>query len=184
MNIVDIHKELLNRKITYEIAQQILYDFDRNKRFEVFIALNDSTLKNDSLLSFRVFREAYCSSDNIFKQIKNSIFTFNLKGYLNNLQNNGFDFINAMYEEERKYYNDLPNNLKIYRGISQIEQDSKDYGISWSLSREMATNYIYYSKNEVENGNGGIIDIDIEKQNILTVFSVHGDKEIIYIVND
>lgn len=175
----EIYNQFLNKNISYQKAQQILYDFDRNERFKVFIALYKSTLKNNLDITFKVFREAYCSSDNIYKQIKQSVYKFDLKKFLNELKENDFDFINAMNEEEKKYYKELPNNFKIYRGISQNEYDSKKIGISWSLKEEMAKNYIYFDKNGAKKG--GIVSLNVEKQDILTVFSVHEEKEIIYI---
>ena len=45
----------------------------------------------------------------------------------------------------------------------------------------MAKNHVFYNKNEVEKGKGRIIDTTVEKKDILTVFSVHGDVDIIYI---
>jgi len=181
MNTTAFKTKYQNKKITYEEAEQILYDFERNERFEIFIALYEATLKNDLNIAFRVFKEAYCSSDNIFEQIKNSKSEFNLKVFLNFVKSNGIDFISLMTYDEKKCYDDLPNKFKIYRGISQNEHGTKDYGVSWSLSDEMAKNYAYFSKNKVEKGKAGLIDTTVVKEDILTVFSVHGDLEIIYI---
>jgi hypothetical protein len=86
-----------------------------------------------------------------------------------------------MTYDEKKYYNDLPSKFKIYRGISQNEHETKDFGISWSLSEEMAKKYVYFNKNKVEEGKGGVIDTTVEKKDILTIFLVHEDLEIIYI---
>ncbi|WP_313375644.1 hypothetical protein [Chishuiella sp.] len=181
MNILKIHTLLKNRKLTYKEAEQILYDFGRNERFKIFIALFDATLKNDMNIAFKVFREAYCSSDNIFKQINESELKFNLKSFLKCIKVNRINFIEEMHENEKKYYDELPNNFKIYRGISQVEFDSKDFGISWSLCEETAKNYVYFDKNEVEKGKGAIIDIVVKKEEIMTVFSVNNDIEIIYL---
>lgn len=181
MNTNALKAKYQNKKITYEEAEQILYDFERNERFEVFIALYEATLKNDLNISFRVFKEAYCSSDNIFEQIKNSKTEFNLKAFLNFVKSSGIDFISLMTYDEKKCFDDLPNKFKIYRGISQNEHETKDYGVSWSLSDDMAKNYVYFKKNKVEKDKGALIDITVEKDNILTVFSVHGELEIIYI---
>ncbi|AZA77190.1 hypothetical protein EG347_06575 [Chryseobacterium sp. G0186] len=181
MKIIDIHSIFHNKQITYKEAELILYDFKRHERFEVFIALYEATLKNDLTTAFKVFREAYCASDHIFKQIKNSKSTFDLKMFLNFLKNNRVDFMALMTDREKKYYHDLPDRVTIYRGINEAEHISKNYGISWSLSEDTAMDYIYFDKNEVEKGEGGIIDLTVDKKDILTVFSVHRDLEIIYI---
>ena len=182
MSILDVHTKCQNKSITYGQAEQFLYCLDRDKRFELFIALYDATLKNDPIIAFKVFREAYCASDNIYTQINNSQFPFNLKDFLNSIQTQGVDFLDLMHKEEKEYYDELPNRFKIYRGLSQEEYISKNYGISWSLSEEEAKNYIYFNKNNVEKGKGGLVDIDIDKKDVLTVFSVHGKKEIIYLI--
>ena len=182
MTILDVHTKCQNKSISYGQAEQFLYCLSRDKRFELFIALYSATLKNDPITAFKVFREAYCASDNIYMQIKNSQFSFNLKDFLNFAKAKCIDFLDLMNEEEKKYYYELPNRFKIYRGLSQEEYKSKDYGISWSLSEEEAKNYIYFDKNNVEKGKGGLVDIEIDKTDVFTVFSVHGKKEIIYLI--
>lgn len=184
MDILEIHTLLKKRKLTYNEAQQILYNFERNERFKIFIALFDATLKNDLKIAFKVFREAYCSSDNIFKQINESVINFNLKSFLDYIKLNGIDFVEEMYENEKKFYDELPIKFKIYRGICRAEFDSKNIGISWSLSEETAEKYVYFGKNEVEDGNGVVINTIINKEDILTVFSVHNDIEIIYLYRE
>ena len=181
MSITDVHSKCSGESLNYEEAEQFLYAFNlgRDKRFELFIALYDATLKNDPITAFRVFREAYCASDNIYMQINNSQFPFNLKEFLVFTKKQIIDFQNLMYEDEKKYYNELPNSFTIYRGLSEEEHKNENYGISWSLSKEDAEKYIYFDKNKVLKG--GLVSVNINKKDILTVFCVHGKKEIIYL---
>ncbi|HTC00317.1 MAG TPA: hypothetical protein VK705_06510 [Ferruginibacter sp.] len=179
--IIDLYNECKNQTINYAQAEQLLYNVGREKRFELFIVLYDSTLKKDLITALRVFREAYCASDNIHMQIKNSQFPFDLKKFLRFVKAQGIDFLGLMNDEEKIYYNKLPNRFTIYRGINQKEYKSKELGISWSLSEEEAKNYVYFDKNNVEKGEGGLVNRFIYKIDVLTVFSVHGKSEIIYL---
>ena len=65
--------------------------------------------------------------------------------------------------------------------MCDAEYQSCQYGISWSLSEKTAKEYIYFDKNKVESGKGGLAHIKISKNEILTVFSVHGEMEVIFI---
>ncbi len=59
--------------------------------------------------------------------------------------------------------------------ICNSEHIIKNYGISWSLSKVVAEKYIYFGKNEVKEGDGGLLKEPVTKSEILTVFSVHGE---------
>lgn len=65
MTILDLHTYYQNKEMIYIEAERLLYLHTRNNRFELFIALYDATLKDNLILAYEVFREAYCSSDNI-----------------------------------------------------------------------------------------------------------------------
>lgn len=179
MSIIELYRIYEDKKITYWEAEQILYDFNRSIRFEAFIGLYEATLKNNQNLAYEVFREAYCSSDNIYTQIRNSEITFDLKLFLKTLKTNNFDFYKLMRENEKELYRKLPNRFSIYRGMNELEKLSNEFGISWSLSKQEAENYIYFDRNNVKRG--GLASRDIDKNEILTIFSVHGNMEIIYL---
>ncbi len=190
MSIDDLHKECQNLELDYNQAQSILYctEFPREKRFEIFIALYDATLKNDPNLSFKVFREAYCATDNIYTQVKGNSFSFDLKFFLESIVKCNVDFSSLRSDIENKFYMSLKENFMIYRGISQNEYDSRDFGISWSLTKEEAKKYICFGPNKVKDLEGGILSKEINKNDILTTFSVYENmtdkepkNEIIYI---
>ncbi|MFM2394694.1 MAG: hypothetical protein RLZZ546_2676, partial [Bacteroidota bacterium] len=134
ITILDVYEKCINKNMSYNEAEQFLYCLDRPKRFELFIALYSATLNNDPFTAFEVFREAYCASDNIYMKIKNSKLPFILKDFLNSVESQGVNFHSIMNKDEKKYYDELPSCFTIYRGISQKEQESEDYGISWSIS--------------------------------------------------
>lgn len=85
-----------------------------------------------------------------------------------------------MSEDEKEYFDSLPIHFFIYRGMNELEKQSNDYGISWTQSKKEAENYIYFGKNKVTKG--GLASIKICKKDIITIFSVQGKKEIIYLM--
>jgi len=186
ISISDIVNKCMNEPLVYWEIEQILSAYDRKKRFELFIALNDSVLHNDKFLAFKAFREAYCSSDNIYEKIKSSPICFDLKSFIKNVDNKNGGVKSTMNPTEEKFYDELKNCFTIYRGISVTEHESKDYGVSWSLSKKEAENYLNFSANNI-NGEGGILSKSINKEDVITIFSVcetlNGDakNEIIYI---
>ena len=181
MSMDDIYNRCYKQNLSYGEAEQFFYSTSRDKRFELFIVLYHAALKNNNEECCKAFREAYCSSDNIFEQINQSSYDFDLKHFLFSLKNQGFDFKKMMTQDEKDYYNLLPEEIDIYRGMCDAEYQSCQYGISWSLSEETAKKYIYFDKNKVESGKGGLAHIKISKNEILTVFSVHGEMEVIFI---
>ncbi|MCS2830470.1 hypothetical protein NXY32_06210 [Bacteroides fragilis] len=179
ISIDDMGKLCANHDLTYKQVEQFIYSVDRSRRFELFLTLYNNTLKNSSKETlFKSFRESYCASDNIYAQINNSRYNFSLKGFLAKLKNSMSDF---MSEEEKIYYDNLPETFTIYRGMSNKEQQSENYGISWTLSEDTAKKYVYFDKNKVQECGGGVANLLVAKADIVTVFNVHGEMEIIYL---
>lgn len=180
MTIPDLTAACTNQILSYDQAEQFLYSsLGRGSRFLIFIALYDATLKNDTITAFRVFKEAYCATDNIFNQISTSNIPFNLKDFLKSFKSQRIDIHNLMSPDEKTYYDGLSNQFKIYRGLSKEEHDSKSYGISWSIDKEEAEKYIFFDKNNVQEG--GLVEQVINKADVFSVFSVHKKMEIIYL---
>ena len=64
--------------------------------------------------------------------------------------------------------------------MSQSETNSKLLGISWTNDKQRASNYVYYTKNNVPSGYGVIAETIIQKKDILTIYGADGlDCEII-----
>ena len=170
----------------YKEAELLLYDAKRNERFIFFIKLYEQELKNNPTLAFKVFREAYCSTDNIYQQIKSSRILFNIKEFLL-LSKEKSNLEEVMTEMEKNFYDNLPDSFKIYRGVSEKEDINKEYGISWSLSDEEAKKYINFKPNNVEKDKGKLSTEIVKKEDIITVFTVYESlnsepkNEIIYV---
>lgn len=178
-----IYNHIFDQDISFHEASQFLYGMKINheNRFSLFLCLYECSLKNNLEIATKIFREAYCASNNIYDQIKTSSYTFNLKEFITTSKLKGFDLKKIMDEDETNYYNNLCDEFTIYRGMCDDEYQSKNFGISWTIDEEEAKNYAYFFKNKVATGKGCVVNIKVEKNKIAAVFSVHDKKEIIYL---
>jgi hypothetical protein len=170
-----------NKNLNSLETQGIILEANRKIRFELFIILFYSTLHRDMKTAFEVFKEAYCLTDNIHTQIQNSTFKFNLRLFLKDVQNNNVKVPDLMNNWERDYYDQLPQSFYIYRGMNRKEYKSKRYGISWSRDKQKAEQYIFYDKNNSEEG--GLASLLVKKEDILTIFNDGENFELIYLHN-
>lgn len=93
-----------------------------------------------------------------------------------------------MTEEEKIFFDDLQKRerFEIYRGMSDEEYRSENYGISWSLCEQTARQYAHFKKNNIQGG-VRVKWLTISGRDIVTVFSVQewngGERkiEIIYL---
>lgn len=85
-----------------------------------------------------------------------------------------------MNENERKYFELLPEELTIYRGCSKTEIESKKYRFSWTLNKDVANFYAfeYYRNKGVECD---IIELVVKKECLLAYLNCRQDEEVIYI---
>jgi hypothetical protein len=87
-----------------------------------------------------------------------------------------------MTQHERDYLSELPDKVKIYRVMSEKEAASRDYGVSWSLDRGIAERLgeMYFSDIYIHSG-FQILDMEIDKSDIVAYFNDYGTMEIIYL---
>ena len=136
-------------------------------------------LKNDWKTAYFLCREAYIMSDNIFSQLKKSPYNFNLKEYLKEMQSK-IDVFSLMTKEEQDYFDSLNFPLKVYRGMCNAERDSQNFGISWTVDRQVAQNYVNFKKNNNASGKGKIAILSIKKDKIFAVWkSANEEAELI-----
>lgn len=143
------------------------------------LLLNESAnLKTDYSLAFRLLKEAYVMTDNIYGQLKNSSYPFILSDYMSEMEkalpNRN---IEELHEEEVSVYNNLPDRIKIYRGMSDAEKESGKFGISWTQDPEYALNYVFYKKNEVKGTIGWRAEMEIEKKDVFAVWGIVGQRK-------
>jgi len=146
---------------------------DSYNRFDSFIE-NIPTLTHAEY--WYCLREAYQDSDNTYyyRHYLRALFSAQ-KPYRNNL----------MKKREIDFIKNLPAKLKIFRGMTVDEADSKKYGVSWSLDPSKALFFKdKYGRNyATKDKEKTIIDLDIDKQDVIAYWSDRDEKEIIYVHN-
>lgn len=178
-----IKDELRGLTINLNFGQQLIYadvecSNSRQRRMLLFdIMLHESAnLMTDWVTIYYLLKEAYIMTDNIYAQLCLSPYSFNLKDFLRLLQQK-VNVEQLMEQEEKDYLNALSFPLKIYRGMCNAEADSKNYGISWTDSKDYASNYVFYSKNNNQNNTGAIVEMVIEKKDVFAAWGEKGKKK-------
>jgi hypothetical protein len=89
-----------------------------------------------------------------------------------------------MTEEETQIFHNLPEKLKIYRVMSLKEAESRDYGVSWTLDKDIAEGIaeMYFSQIYIQSG-CRIKELEIDKTEITAYFDHANLKEVIYLPN-
>lgn len=106
LSLQEVGERCINENLSFGQAQQFIYSVNRNRRFELFLILYDTILKNSDVETlFYTFKEAYCASNNIFIQIQNSLIDFDIKLFLTDIQKQISDFTKLMSSDELIYYN-------------------------------------------------------------------------------
>lgn len=156
----------------------------RPYRMLMFVLLLNETenLRIDYQLAYHLLKEAYLLTDNIYGQLKHSLYPFSLPDYLelleNALPNRNPD---ELENEEKELYLSLPAKITVYRGMCDAEKSSGRFGISWTLDRDYSLNYVFYKMNEVEGAVGWCAEMHIDKTDIFAVWGEVGKKKEIVI---
>ena len=87
------------------------------------------------------------------------------------------DFL--MDSDERLFLENLPEQIKIYRGGAKKEV-KKGYGISWTLNKDIAQQFVdrkkHLAKDEMT-----ILQLEISKSEVVAYFNERNEEEIIYL---
>ena len=93
-----------------------------------------------------------------------------------------------MDDQEQAIYKSLPPQVTIYRGMTEVEarkgaKDPNQYGISWTLSKEVAEFFAYqYGRNfSTSHMKKTTVKRTVPKTDILAYFGEREEDEIIYI---
>jgi hypothetical protein len=90
-----------------------------------------------------------------------------------------------MDKEELAVFNNLPNEVKIYRSMTKTEFNSQKFGVSWTTEKEIAENYAY--KNQEMNPSEMEMTVHcmiVKKENLIAYSDKFHDSEIIYVQSD
>ena len=152
---------------------KIIFGFGVNSfnRFPAFLKIN-SQLKGENY--WYALRNSYVNSDNLYsfsKMIK--------KCFLKNEP----QIESLMLPVEMEYFNNLPNQITIYRGMTEDELNQKAFGCSWTLKKEVAEYFAYtYNRNfDTRNINKVVHELTINKNEVIAFFNEREEFEIIYI---
>lgn len=88
-----------------------------------------------------------------------------------------------MNEDQKKFYHLLPETVTIYRGMTEKERRSGDYGISWTLDKAMASFFAFkYIRNYAfANEPKCVLELSVPKTRIIAYWNERREQEIIYI---
>jgi hypothetical protein len=88
-----------------------------------------------------------------------------------------------MTKSELKKLNSFPDKIKIYRAMTEKERNSKNYGISWTLNKEIALFFKNKYKENIDTYKHKkvIVSKTINKNKIIAYFNGRKEQEIIYI---
>jgi hypothetical protein len=139
--------------------------------FQVFLSLKP-ILKGK--LYWETLREAYTMSDNLF------IYRFDLRAAFMSEEENRDSL---MLKKEKMIFNNLPDKVKIYRGVTTDEIESNNFGLSWSLRREVAEFFAFkYCRNyDTVSSLKTVIELEVDKNEIIAYFQDRKEEEIIYL---
>ncbi len=139
--------------------------------FQVFLSLKP-ILKGK--LYWETLREAYTMSDNLYN------YRYDLRAAFMSKEENRDSL---MSKKEIKILNNLPDKVKIYRGVTTDEIESNDFGLSWSLNRKVAEFFAFkYRRNyDTSSSLKTVIELEVDKNEIIAYFHDREEAEIIYI---
>ena len=83
-------------------------------------------------------------------------------------------------DKELEVYHNLDNKVTIYRAMTTEELENKDFGVSWTLQKEVAESFLTHRRyNHTE-----IHSVQVDKTDILAYINGRNEHEIIYINNN
>lgn len=90
-----------------------------------------------------------------------------------------YDPQSMMDKDELSFYNQLPNELTIWRGVMvEKELDKENIGFSFTLDKERAE---WFAKRFAQDSKGTpiLIEAKVKKEEILSVFLIRSEEEIL-----
>ena len=143
------------------------------KNYALYVYMHERPYR---LHAFRDFVESSDVPDEIYSEIAGDIFTDaenahqNLEEWKRILRSPRVIQKSIMREEDYKLYEELPNDLVIYRGCVSKNEN----GLSWTLSKEKAE---WFASRFGKTGH--ILEARIEKSNAIALLNHRNEQEII-----
>lgn len=93
-----------------------------------------------------------------------------------------------MEEEDREFFNNLPDEVTIYRGCTKEEIKSGNFRLSWTLDKKIAEFFAFTYINHTYDKGGkkditkyDIMEKVVSKKDLLCYFSGRNEAEVLYI---
>lgn len=134
--------------------------------------IHEWNFKLEPTLYWKCLGDCYNSSDNLYRHRQRVKRLFLAKIPERN---------SLMNAEELQFISELPNEITIYRAMTINEFQSKNYGISWTLSPEVANFFKdkYIRNYSTNNQKKMIAQTTIDKSQIIAYFGRREESEII-----
>lgn len=95
---------------------------------------------------------------------------------------------NLMNEEEREFFNNLPDEVTIYRGCTKKEIKSGKFRMSWTLDRKIAEffaydyiNFTFENSSKKDKSMYDVVEKTVNKKDLLCYFGDRNESEVLYI---
>lgn len=160
--------------LTKKHIDKLLSIADSYSRWNVFTNEIVPRLEFGNKIYWYALKGTYDLCDNLYpykEEIKKA-FSVNIPGKRD-----------LMNKEEKELLRSLPETVTIYRGMTEAESISKDYGVSWTLNKEVAQFFAFqYRRNHATQGKKKVVEeLTINKKDIVAIFLGRKEFEVIYL---
>ena len=160
---------------TKEVNKILLgFGCDSFNRFEIFLNIAD---KLHGKIYWVTLKDVYQMSDNLYHwrhEVR--------KCFQKRTPGRTHLFSNA----DKEYFNNLPQRVKIYRAMSKVEYQSRNFGISWTLDENVARFFANQYSRDFSTLSGPKIvhSILVNKKSIVGYWNDRNEREAIYLSED
>lgn len=86
----------------------------------------------------------------------------------------------TMYKKEMRLYDSLPEKVTVYRGMTEKEFASKNFGISWTLDNKIAEFFAFkFHRRQYSNAKNIVHKMEVDKKDIYMILLDRNEKEVI-----
>lgn len=172
MKLLDLHNEE-EQKIWRESLRK---EIKKSSLFQIFMMLN-----KPYILQFLTYIEEYLSDEDLgevlgswWTHVEQISLDKSLTGDKLVKMFKRADKTKLMDEDDRKVYEELPDMVTIYRGVTSYNKKATK-AFSWTLDRKVAE----WFANRFDTGTGEIWTMTVPKERILCSFAGRGESEVI-----
>lgn len=165
-------RRIFDEAFTMESEQNIGMQPLEISRFQAFLAIRH--VLRDKLYWY-AFRRGYTETNDLYK------YRYNIKELLECYQDSRIHIMNG---KEKKYFDRLNETITIYRAMTTKEKKSGEFGISWTLKKEVAQTLASKAKHlnrSTKKYKTIVYKTEIKKSEAIAFINQRKEFEIIYI---